>query len=117
MKKLCGLLAVGIFFTLAATDLAAAHGHGQPSNPPVHGPGSSHNPIVYHPVHGPGSSHNPIVNTTSTVVRDHRGPCGHYYHCWDPRHVDPQNAEGGREITTSGGRYSDDGSGRDHRSH
>jgi hypothetical protein len=27
------------------------------------------NPIVYHPVHGPGSSHNPIV----IVVRDHRG--------------------------------------------
>lgn len=44
---------------------------------PVHGPGSSHNPIVYHPVHGPGSSHNPIVVSTSkyppgTVVRDHR---------------------------------------------
>ena len=44
---------------------------------PVHGPGSSHNPIVYRPVHGPGSSHNPIVVSTSkyppgTVVRDHR---------------------------------------------
>ena len=38
----------------------------------VHGPGSSHNPIVYHPVHGPGSSHNPIIAPT-TVVRDHRG--------------------------------------------
>ena len=37
---------------------------------PVHGPGSSHNPIVYHPVHGTGSSHNPIINPT---VRDHRG--------------------------------------------
>src|SRR5437763_17194449 len=44
---------------------------------PVHGPGSSHNPIVYHPVHGPGSSHNPVVLSTSkyapgTVGRDHR---------------------------------------------
>jgi hypothetical protein len=29
---------------------------------PVHGPGSSHNPIVRHPpLHGAGSSHNPIV--------------------------------------------------------
>lgn len=44
---------------------------------PVHGPGSSHNPIVYHPVHGPGSSHNPIIMPPSkyppgTVVQDHR---------------------------------------------
>ncbi len=38
----------------------------------VHGPGSSHNPIVYHPVHGPGSSHNPII-APAAVVRDHRG--------------------------------------------
>jgi hypothetical protein len=29
---------------------------------PLHGPGSSHNPIIAHPpLHGPGSSHNPIV--------------------------------------------------------
>ncbi len=41
------------------------HGPGSSHNPivdrPLHGPGSSHNPIVRHPVHGPGSSHNPIV--------------------------------------------------------
>jgi hypothetical protein len=41
------------------------HGTGSSHNPityhPVHGPGSTHNPIVYHPVHGAGSSHNPIV--------------------------------------------------------
>jgi hypothetical protein len=41
------------------------HGTGSSHNPiayhPVHGAGSTHNPIVYHPVHGPGSSHNPIV--------------------------------------------------------
>jgi hypothetical protein len=37
-------------------------GRGFPSHPPLHGPGSSHNPIVKRPpVHGPGSSHNPIV--------------------------------------------------------
>jgi hypothetical protein len=60
--------------------LAASHRDNNKSNanpPPLHGPGSSHNPIVYHPVHGPGSSHNPIVNTGSkwlrgTVVHDHR---------------------------------------------
>jgi hypothetical protein len=52
---------------------------GTTSKVPVHGPGSSHNPIVYHPVHGPGSSHNPIVSRSGgnappvgTVVRDHR---------------------------------------------
>lgn len=58
------------------------HRHHHPmmagSRPPLHGPGSSHNPIVYHPVHGPGSSHNPIVAkpgnslAPGTVVRDHR---------------------------------------------
>jgi len=51
------------------------------SSPPVHGPGSSHNPVVYHPVFGPGSSHDPVVKTGSkqkscigrgTVVHDHR---------------------------------------------
>jgi hypothetical protein len=42
---------------------------------PVHGPGSSHNPIVRHgPLHGAGSSHNPIVvpkncNDPNTVCR------------------------------------------------
>jgi hypothetical protein len=42
---------------------------------PLHGPGSSHNPIVAHPpLHGPGSSHNPIVvpkncNDPNTVCR------------------------------------------------
>jgi hypothetical protein len=53
---------------------------------PLHGPGSSHNPIVHRPVHGPGSSHNPIVvgrrgggacgiqtsYPCGTVIRDHR---------------------------------------------
>lgn len=49
------------------------------SRPPLHGAGSSHNPIVYHPVHGPGSSHNPVIASKpangvapGTVVRDHR---------------------------------------------
>jgi hypothetical protein len=49
--------------------------YGNATPPPMHGPGSSHNPIVYHPVHGPGSSHNPIVRhcpPRGTVVHDHR---------------------------------------------
>ena len=42
---------------------------------PVHGSGSSHNPIVQHgPLHGPGSTHNPIVvpkncNDPNTLCR------------------------------------------------
>ena len=44
-------------------------------NGPLHGPGSSHNPIVRHPpLHGAGSSHNPIVkppncNDPNTLCR------------------------------------------------
>jgi len=34
---------------------------GRGYSPPLHGPGSSHNPIVKRSLHGPGSSHNPIV--------------------------------------------------------
>jgi hypothetical protein len=63
---------------VAGTDSAFAE--------PLHGPGSSHNPIVYHPKHGPGSSHNPIVvpkrpgnrcqirtpYPCGTVIHDHR---------------------------------------------
>jgi hypothetical protein len=50
---------------------------GTTTSVPLHGPGSTHNPIVYHPVHGEGSSHNPIVVSKSpyppgTVVHDHR---------------------------------------------
>jgi hypothetical protein len=65
--------------SLAASTAGYAHGgsSGGPHSGPVatsqpnHGPGSSHDPIVYHPVHGPGSSHNPIL-ATKPVVRDHR---------------------------------------------
>jgi hypothetical protein len=53
------------------------HHHNRHKKPaglgPVHGPGSSHNPIVYHPVHGPGLSHNPVI-VPVIVVRDHRTP-------------------------------------------
>ena len=76
---------------LATIPAAFAHHHhddggGGPSGAdPVHGAGSSHNPIIYHPVHGPGSSHNPIVVSKpgngmapGTVVRDHRNG----KNCW-----------------------------------
>jgi hypothetical protein len=58
--KLVSVLAVAA--TLTATGLAATSASAKGgSYHPVHGAGSSHNPIVYHPVHGQGSSHNPIV--------------------------------------------------------
>lgn len=57
---------------------------------PVHGPGSSHNPIVNHPVHGVGSSHNPVI-VPVTVVRDHRTP--------PPRHHRPNPYCNKHDIT------------------
>jgi hypothetical protein len=73
MKAAIAALALA---TLAAPGaLAANQGGNSHASPPLHGPGSSHNPIVYHPVHGPGSSHNPIVRhcrPLGTVVHDHR---------------------------------------------
>jgi hypothetical protein len=56
------MLAAAAALTLVSAGGAFAHGgHAGGHYGPVHGPGSSHNPIVFHPVHGPGSSHNPIV--------------------------------------------------------
>jgi hypothetical protein len=57
---------VAISMVLAAGNGAYALGGpsgsgGRGYHPPLHGPGSSHNPIVKRWVHGPGSSHNPIV--------------------------------------------------------
>ena len=60
--RLAVVFATGATILLTALDGAQAHGgRGGINHPPLHGPGSSHNPIIYHPVHGPGSSHNPIV--------------------------------------------------------
>jgi hypothetical protein len=87
------------------------HGPGSSHNPivyhPVHGPGSSHNPIVYHPVHGPGSSHNPIVVSTSkyppgTVVTDHRNGKTCQYTVGDPASVRAYNK---CEYGYSGGHF------------
>ncbi len=79
------LPAVAIALMLTAMLAGAAHagvtkpGGGSnkvlPFPGPLHGPGSSHNPIVAHgPLHGPGSSHNPIVvpkncNDPNTLCR------------------------------------------------
>jgi hypothetical protein len=67
ITKLTMLATAAATLTLVSAGGVFAHsGHGggysgSGYTPPLHGPGSSHNPIVYHPVHGPGSSHNPIV--------------------------------------------------------
>jgi len=65
------LSALAVAATLTVTAFTAADGAlaggiskgGTPiKHRPVHGPGSSHNPIILHPpLHGAGSSHNPIV--------------------------------------------------------
>ena len=72
------MLLIGVMAAASPAEAKIDQG-GTTSNVPVHGPGSSHNPIVYHPLHGPGSSHNPIVSKSGgnalpvgTVVRDHR---------------------------------------------
>ncbi len=78
--RLIGALLASTVISVAGSATGYAHGsggHGGSHSGPIttsqpnHGPGSSHNPIVYHPVHGPGSSHNPIL-ATKPVVRDHR---------------------------------------------
>ncbi len=83
--RLIGVLLASTVISVAGSTAGYAHGSGShggshsgpiTTSQPNHGPGSSHNPIVYHPVHGPGSSHNPIL-ATQPVVRDHRhGPHG-----------------------------------------
>jgi hypothetical protein len=91
VSKFACVAAASTFAVMVAANAGSALAHddhhhsgdannssGTTSKVTVHGPGSSHNPIVYHPVHGPGSSHNPIVNKSGntlapgTVVRDHR---------------------------------------------
>ena len=77
-------LAIAVMLAAAGISLGgAAHADvRKPGGPPakhhhpvLHGPGSSHNPIVQHPpLHGPGSSHNPIVvnkdcNDPNTLCR------------------------------------------------
>jgi hypothetical protein len=137
--RLVAVLLASAAISVAASQSGYAHGgHGGSSHPPVHGPGSSHNPIVYHPVHGPGSSHNPIVYhpvhgpgsshnpiVYNPVVRDHRHPpqCSGGFH----PHCRPMlgNAPGGVIVTATGSRggryagggdtYTTNGNVRDHR--
>jgi hypothetical protein len=56
-------LAIGLFVWLPLDAVARENSHHHKHHPsnPVHGPGSSHNPIARIPVHGSGSSHNPIA--------------------------------------------------------
>jgi hypothetical protein len=55
------VLAAGAILLIALDGAQAHGGHGYNPHPPLHGPGSSHNPIARRPVHGSGSSHNPII--------------------------------------------------------
>ena len=93
---------VGLVAARAGNAWADQHHHGSDaggtaSGVPVHGPGSSHNPIVYHPVHGPGSSHNPIVTKSGntfapgTVVRDHRNGKNCQYTVGDANSIQQYN--------------------------
>ena len=81
-RRVTGLLALAAALTLCTGSVAFADvKKGGSSNKippypvPVHGPGTSHNPIVCHPpLHGAGTSHNPIVvpkncNDPNTVCR------------------------------------------------
>ncbi|MBV8836300.1 MAG: hypothetical protein JO000_07165 [Alphaproteobacteria bacterium] len=106
MKFILGVLCLGAL--LCAIEAADARGGGgghvgsQPANTsaqPVHGPGSSHNPIVRRPKHGRGSSHNPIL-ATKPVVRDHRP--GHYPTLGPNRGRDP-SPPGGVTVTNGNG--------------
>jgi hypothetical protein len=70
-SKFARVLSIVVIGCVAATALGAGGvafakvtkpGSNSGKHPPLHGPGSSHNPIVWHPpLHGPGSSHNPII--------------------------------------------------------
>jgi hypothetical protein len=91
-----------------ATSNVPVHGPGSSHNPivyhPVHGPGSSHNPIVYHPVHGPGSSHNPIVTTSSPRGGGRCGSPGGYLPCGTAVH-DHRNGKNCSYVAGEYGTY------------
>ena len=59
-RSLVVAISAGLFL-LATGNIALARHHHHHHHKPVHGTGTSHDPIVRHPVHGTGSSHNPIV--------------------------------------------------------
>jgi hypothetical protein len=56
--------------------------HHHHHKPPLHGPGSSHNPVVYHPpvrpIPKPVVSAGPVKQAATTIVRDHRTPPPRY---------------------------------------
>ena len=106
LHKSC-VLAVAVSTVLGLAQLtspASARGGGgsghSDTSGPLHGPGSSHNPIVYHPVHGPGSTHNPIL-ATKPVVRDHRNHGGTHGGGLNGGAPSPQ---GGVTVTSGSGR-------------
>jgi len=50
--------------------------HNHPNRPPLHGPRSSYNPVVYHPpvkpIPKPVAGAGPVKQAGTTIVRDHR---------------------------------------------
>ena len=61
------ILSITVVATLAFTGSVFA-------KTPVHGSGSSHNPIIVQPVHGPGSSHNPVIQNPNCSPGDRKCP-------------------------------------------
>lgn len=73
--------ALAILLGAVGGALAGHHqDNGNTNSVPLHGVGSTHNPIVRHPPHEPGTIHDPVVKTGSkrncvargSVVHDHR---------------------------------------------
>jgi hypothetical protein len=61
------VLLAGMFSTATFSASLADHHHHR-HHGPLHGPGSSHNPIAYRPVHGPGSSHTRLFTIPCTAL-------------------------------------------------
>jgi hypothetical protein len=108
LSKLNTLSIASVVAVSVAANVAVTWAGDNSGGNKLHGPGSSHNPIVYHPVHGPGSSHNPIVSKSGgnalpvgTVVRDHRNGKSCQYTVGDCRSMQAYRA---CEGLPSGGR-------------
>jgi len=73
---LAATFAAGFIFAVTGAQAKNAS-HDQHHNTIAHPSSEHHKKKVTGPVHGPGSSHNPIITPTgTTIVRDHRGGSG-----------------------------------------
>jgi hypothetical protein len=100
-SSLLAVIASAVLGLAPLSSPASARGGGHSgASGSLHGPGSTHDPIIYHPVHGPGSTHNPIL-ATKPIVRDHRDHGG--AHGGGPNGGAP-SSEGGVTVTSGSGR-------------